>query len=99
MHDDVHTGAVGETGVDHGVGFVDAAADLAHDLVDDAPEVGLVDELHVGRYELARPLHVDAVRAVDHDFGDAVVAQQLVDRSVAEHVVGDRLHELRARRR
>ena len=93
VHDDVHTGAVGQTGVDHRVRLVDAPADLAHDLVDDAAEVRLVDELHVGERELAAALDVDVVGAVHHDFGDGVVAEQLVDRPVAEHVVGHRLHE------
>ena len=52
MH--VHTGAVGEAGVDHRVRLVDATADLAHDLVDDAPQVRLVDELHVGERRACR---------------------------------------------
>ena len=96
MHDHVHTGAVGETGVAHRVRLVDATADLAHDLVDDAPGVRLVDELHVGLRELAAALHVDQVGTVHHDFRDGVVTEQRVDGAVAEHVVGDRLHELLA---
>ena len=40
----VDAGAVGQAGVDHGRRLVDAATDLADDLVDDAPQVGLVDE-------------------------------------------------------
>ena len=40
----VDTGAVGQAGVDHGRGLVDAPADLTDDLVDDAAQVGLVDE-------------------------------------------------------
>ena len=47
VDDRVDTGAVGQAGVDHRRRLVDATADLAHDLVDDAPEVRLVDELHV----------------------------------------------------
>ena len=45
VDDDVHTGAVGQAGVDHRRRLVDATADLAHDLVDDAAQVVLVDEL------------------------------------------------------
>ena len=93
VHDHVHTGTIGEAGVDHGVRLVDASADLADDLVDDPPEVRLVDELHVGERELAAALHVDHLGAVHHDFSDGVVPEQLVDRAVAEHVVGDRLHQ------
>ena len=70
VHDDVHTGAVGKAGVDHRVRFVDAPADLAHDLVDDAAHVDLVDEAHADLLDAARALDVDAVRAVHHDFGD-----------------------------
>ena len=63
VHDAVDAGAVGQTGVHHRVRLVDAPADLAHDLVDDAPQVGLVGELDLGLDELAAPLHVDVVRA------------------------------------
>ena len=41
--------------------------------------------------ELALALQPDVERAVDHDLGDAVVAQVGLDRSVAEDVVGDLL--------
>jgi hypothetical protein len=44
----VDPGAVGQAGVDHRGGLVDAPADLGHDLVDDAPQVGLVDEAGAG---------------------------------------------------
>jgi hypothetical protein len=53
VDDGVDAGAVGEAGVDHRGGLVDAAADLADDLVDDAAQVGLVDEADVGLGELA----------------------------------------------
>ena len=94
VDDRVHAGAVGEAGVDHGVGLVDATADLAHDLVDDAPQVGLVDEGRVGPLEPAGALHVHVVGPVHHDLGDVLVLQQPVDRPVAEDVVGDVLDEL-----
>ena len=57
--DRVDTGAVGQTGVDHRRRLVDATADLAHDLVDRAPQVVLVDELDVGALDLAAALDVD----------------------------------------
>ena len=94
VDDRVDAGAVGQAGVDHGLGLVDAAADLAHDLVDDAPEVGLVDEAGRGLLDAAGPLDVDRVRAVDHDLGDLLVLEEPVDRAVAEDVVGDVLDEL-----
>src|SRR5947209_2523414 len=39
--------------------------------------------------ELAVPLHVDPVEVVDHDLRDRVVAEERVERAVAEDVVGD----------
>ena len=53
-----------------GLRFVDAPADLAHDLVDDAADVHLVDEAHGRLLDAALALDVDAVRTVHHDFGD-----------------------------
>jgi hypothetical protein len=44
MDDRVDAGTVRKAGVDHRRRLVDATTDLAHDLVDDAAEVGLVDE-------------------------------------------------------
>ena len=59
VDDRVHTGAVGQAGVDHRRRLVDAPADLADDLVDRAAQVVLVDELDVGALDLAAPLDVD----------------------------------------
>ena len=48
----------------------------------------LVDEPHIGALELAVSLDVDPVETVDHDLGHRVVAQERLDRPVAEDVVG-----------
>ena len=93
MDDHVDTGTIGETGVDHRRRLVDASTDLAHDLVDDSTQVALVDEAHVGDLDAAVALDEDVPRAVHHDFVDARVAEELVDRSVAEHVVEHRLDD------
>src|SRR5919112_518784 len=61
----------------------------ADHLVDHPAQVGLVDEAALGREDAALPLHVDHVGRVDHDLGDARVAQERLDRPEAEHVVGD----------
>jgi hypothetical protein len=50
VDDRVDTGAVGQAGVHHRLGLVDATADLAHDLVDDASQVRLVHEAGAGRF-------------------------------------------------
>ena len=87
---------VGQTSVNHRRALVDAPADRAHDLVDGAPQVPFVDELDVGVFDLAAPLDIYRLRTVHHDFGDARVVQEAVDRPVANGVVGDVLDELRA---
>ena len=89
--DGVHAAAVGEAGVHHRAGLVDATADAGHDLVDGAPQVRLVGEVAVDLDQPAAALDVDAVRAVDHDLGEVRVAQERLDRAVAEDVVGDLL--------
>ena len=86
--DGVDTGAVGKSRVDHRAGLVHTPADLADDLVDRATQVRLVREGGAGLDELAAALDVDVVEGVDHDLGEVAVAQQRLQRSVAEDVVG-----------
>ena len=90
-HDGVHAAAVGEAGVDHGGGLVDATADARDDLVDRAAQVRLVLELAVDLDQLALALEPDVQGAVDHDLRDVDVAEVGLQRAVAEDVVGDLL--------
>ena len=53
--DGVDAGAVGQAGVDQRAGLVDATADPADDLVDDAPQVRLAGELGRRRGRACRP--------------------------------------------
>ena len=92
--DRVDAAAVGEARVDHRRGLVDAAADLRDDLVDDAQQVRVVEEAGDRALELAGALDVDPVVRVDHDLGHGVVAQERLERAVAEDVVGDLADEL-----
>ena len=91
--DGVDAGAVREARIDQRARLVDAPADPTDDLVDDAAQVRLVGEPRVDRVDLARPLHEDVVRAVDHDLGDLRVTQQRLERAVAEDLVGDLLRD------
>jgi hypothetical protein len=59
----VDTGSVGQAGVDVRLRLVDAATDLGHDLLDDAPQVALVEEADVGVLEPAGTLDEDRRRA------------------------------------
>ena len=87
--DRVHAGAVRQARVDHRRGLVHAPADLRHDLVDDAQQVRVVGERSLRPLDLAQPLDIDPVIGVDHDLGHGVVSQEVLERSVAQDVVGD----------
>src|SRR5450759_3328156 len=78
--DGVDTRAIRETGVAERRALVDAAADGAHDELDDVEELVLIDELDVRQHNLAGHLYVDVVASIDHDLGHAVVADQGLDR-------------------
>jgi hypothetical protein len=71
--------------------MVDAATDRGDDPVDDPHDVVVVLEDHVGQLELAVPLDVDLARAVDHDLGDRLVAEERLERPEADDLVGDLL--------
>ena len=84
----------GQAGVDDGLRFVDAAADLRDDLLDDVQQVRVVLEAHLGFGELAVALDVDLVEAVDEDIGDGGLLEQRLERAQAEHFVEHLLDDL-----
>jgi hypothetical protein len=83
--------AVGEASVDHRARLVDASSDPRHDLVDRAAQVALVVELRVCTDEPTLLLQPDVVVSVDHHLGHVLVAQERLDRSVAQDVIADLL--------
>src|SRR6185437_8431633 len=87
--DRVHARAVGQAGVDHGRGLVDAAPDLGHDLVEDPAQVRVVGEAGVGREDPAAALDEDLTVVVHHDLGDGLVLQEPLERAVAGDLVRD----------
>jgi hypothetical protein len=89
--DRVDAGAVGQAGVDHRRGLVDAATDRGDDPVDDPHDVVVVLEDDVRQLELARALDVDLAGAVDHDLRDRLVAEERLERAEADDLVGDLL--------
>ncbi len=54
----------------------------------------VVDERDRRALDLALPLDIDLVGGVDHHLGDGVVAEQRLERAVAEDVVADVADEL-----
>ena len=68
-NDRVDAAAVGQAGVDHRAGFVDAAADQADDAVDDLPQVLVVAEANVRQLQPPATLDVNPVETVDQNVG------------------------------
>ncbi len=86
-NDGVDARAIGEAGIHHGRGFVDAAADAGHDAVDDLHQVPIVLERQAGEFELAAALDVHPVEAVDQDVGDGGIFEQRFERAEAKDFV------------
>ena len=76
-----------------GLGFIDAAADLADDALADVEQLLVVAEADAGLLDLAVDFDVDVLGAVDHDVGDVVARQQRLERPIAQHVVADVLEQ------
>src|SRR5207248_2559368 len=93
-YDGVDPAPVGQPGVDHRARLVDPAPDPGHDPVDHPAQVVLVGERRVDGVDLPEALDVDPVPRVHHDLGDVRVAQQRLDRAVAEDLVDDLLVRL-----
>jgi hypothetical protein len=85
----VDAGAIGQAGVDHGRGFIDAAPDAGNDALDDLHQVLVVLERQAGEFKLAGALDVDPVEAVDENVGNGVVLEQRFERAKAEDFVED----------
>ena len=89
--DGVDAGAVGQACIDHRRRLVNAASDRSDDPIDDAHDVVVVLEDDVRELEAAAALDVDLARAVDHDLRDRLVAEQRLQRTETDDLVGDLL--------
>src|SRR5450759_493899 len=78
--DRVDTAAICQAGITERLALVDAAADGAHDELDDVEQLVFIDELDVRQNDLTAHFDINMVAAVDHDFGHAVVADEGLDR-------------------
>ena len=85
----IDAGAVGEAGVDVGLRFVDAPAEGGDYALNHGHDAGVVGELQVGELEAAVAFHVDAAGAVDHDFRDSLVGQEVLERAETKSLVED----------
>ena len=92
--DDVDARAVEQARVAYRRGFIDAAADLAHDALADVHQLRIVAEADRRELHLAADFDEDAVGAIDHDVGDVVARQQRLERAIAQHVVADVLQQV-----
>ena len=91
--DHVDTGSVLEPRIHHRRRLVDAPADAADDPVDDLHQLLVALERDRAERQLAVLLDVDLLVAVDHDFGDVLAREQLLERTETEDVVDQDLDE------
>src|SRR4030081_3740543 len=90
-NDHVDTRAVLQARVTDRSRLVDATADKAHDAVDHLSHLPLRFERHRRQRRLAAFFDIDLLRVVGHDFGDARVCEQRLERTESEDVVEDRV--------
>ena len=88
-NDRVESRSVGQPGIDHRRGLVDAAADPRDDAVDDLKQVVVVAEADLRLLDPPFFLDIDVLGPVDHDVADLVVLEQQLERTEAECLVED----------
>ena len=79
-----------------GLDCVDPPAERGDDPVDDPQDVLVVEEDGVDPQDLAAPLDVEVVRAVDHDLGDRLVGEQRLERPEAADLADELVDQARA---
>jgi hypothetical protein len=85
--DDVDARTIGQTRIAQRRRFIHPSADAADDPRTHAEHVSVVPERDVGELKLAFAFHVNLVRAVDHDVGNGLVAEQGFQRTEAQQIV------------
>ena len=96
LDDRVDPRPVRQAGVHPRAHRVDPAAHRGDDPVDDPEHVLVAQERALDPLDLAVPLDVDVVGAVDHDLGDGLVPEERLQRPEAGEVVGQLLDEVPA---
>ena len=96
LDDRVDPRPVGQAGVHPRAHRVDPAAHRGDDPVDDPEHVLVAQECALDTLDLAVPLDVDVVGAVDHDLGDGLVPEERLQWPEAGQVVGHLLDEASA---
>ena len=74
--DGVDPGAVGQPGIHHGDGLIDAAPHVTDDLIDDFQEVLIILEPDIRQFQTATPFDVHLIVAVYQDIRNGRVGQQ-----------------------
>ena len=92
--DHVDARAVEQTRVADRRRVVDAATHLADDALTDVHQLRIIPEANVGELNLTADLDVGFRRAVHHDVGDVITAEQRLQRTITEHVVANIVEQL-----
>ena len=75
-----HAASIGQAGVEDGARFRDVVAETAGNVLDGDHQSAVADRDSVSPFEKAILLEKDAVAAIDHDFADRVVDDEVFDR-------------------
>src|SRR6266404_2783609 len=88
-NDCIHTRSVGEAGIDHRRGFVDAAPDGRNDSVDDIHQMSIVMKSNGRGFDLSAALHIDGFGAIHEYVGNGRIVQQGFERPKTQNLVLD----------
>src|SRR4029077_10307600 len=95
-YDRIDTRSVRQARIDHRRRFVNSAADLRHDSIDNQHQMLIVLELDVGCVQFAALFNVNLVMPIDQDIGYLIVPEQRLQRSEPEQLVLDFLDKMEA---
>ena len=86
-NDGIDARAVGQTGIDHGRGFVHPAAHPRHDTVNDLQQMTIVAERSIDSLQNPALLNKNMILVIHQDVGDLRIPQQGFQRTQAKNFI------------
>ena len=93
VDDAVDARSVGETGIDVGLGFIDAPTERGDDSFDNGEDGSVVHECLIGQFETTAAFDENLIRTIDHDFRNGIVLEKRFEGTEAERFVEEFLRE------
>ncbi len=86
-NDDIHSAAICKTGIHQRIRFVNTPPHMADDPPRNLHHMGIVTKLAIGQHQLAFLFDKHLLGTIDHNIGDALIGEQRLQRTKAEHVM------------